>query len=128
MNSPLSTFETNLQATMAERRVHQRVKVSVQAELRPQGRDVPIRVHTSDLSAGGCYVEMMFTLEPQSLVDVVLWLSENEAIRTSGVVVTRHPQFGNGIKFVSITSQDQRRLQRFLDSVLATRDSSGLLM
>ena len=45
-----------------EKRGQVRVKVSVPTELTPEGTETPLRTETADLSVGGCYIEMMFTL------------------------------------------------------------------
>ena len=98
-----------------DRRKHPRITVAVQAELRMDGVDAPTRVETVDLSEGGFYVEMAFTLEVGSRVNVVLWIGEKR-IRARGVVVTRHPHFGNGVQFDSMSEEDSAQLSAFLDS------------
>ena len=96
-----------------ERRQWPRIKVPVQAELHLSGKSFPIRVKTTDLSMGGCYVEMMFTLEIGTPLYIMLWIGEFR-LRTQGKVVTRHPQFGNGIQFESMSPADEVRLQEYL--------------
>ena len=98
----------------AERRRYPRTQIAVQIEIRPEGLDVPMRLETSDLSVGGCYVEMALTLDVGTRLDIVLWL-DGQKVSTRGVVVTRHPQFGNGIEFVGMFSESFRRLHAFLD-------------
>ncbi len=98
-----------------ERRRYFRVQVAVQLEIRPDGTNVPMRSETSDLSLGGCYVETAFTLEVGTKLDIVLWLDQQK-VNTRAVVVTRHPQFGNGISFVSLSPENEARLRSFLDS------------
>lgn len=98
----------------AERRRHPRTQVAVQIEIRPQGGSVPMRLETSDLSIGGCYVEMALTLDIGTCLDIVLWL-EGKKISTRGTVVTRHPQFGNGIEFAGLFSKDEAILRAFLE-------------
>ena len=58
-----------------ERRQHTRTKVAVEAELNLEGGRTPLRVKTADLSLGGLYVEMMFTLEIGSKLKIVLWMA-----------------------------------------------------
>ena len=72
-----------------------------------------MRSKTTDMSVGGCYVEMAATLEPGTSLDVVLWL-EHEKLALQGRVVTKHPHFGNGIEFISISPETEGRLQCFL--------------
>ena len=98
-----------------ERRRYLRVEVAVQIELRPSGTNVPMRMETADVSLGGCYVEMGMTLEEGTKLDIILWLDQKK-LCTKGVVVTRHPQFGNGIQFERLSSENEALLLNFLDS------------
>lgn len=110
----LQTWTLEQSALLAERRRHPRVQIPVQIEIRPAGMDVPMRLETTDLSLGGCYVEMALTLDVGAKLDIVLWL-DGQKVSTRGVVVTRHPQFGNGIEFVGMFSDSERRLRYFLE-------------
>jgi c-di-GMP-binding flagellar brake protein YcgR len=98
-----------------ERRRYLRIQVAVQIEIRPEGTNVPMRLETSDLSLGGCYVEMALTLDVGTKLDIVLWLDQQK-VSTRAVVVTRHPQFGNGICFLSVFPENEARLRAFLDA------------
>jgi c-di-GMP-binding flagellar brake protein YcgR len=104
----------------AERRQYSRIQMAIQIELRPDGTNVPIRLQTSDFSLGGCYVEMALTLEVGTRLDIVLWLGQQK-ITMRGIVVTRHPQFGNGISFLSVSPENEERLR----SLLEVHDGSG---
>jgi len=104
----------------SERRLFQRLTVAVQIEVRAKNDSVPIRLKTTDISVGGCYVEMAITLEPGTLVDVVLWLDQAKLV-LEGRVVTRHPHFGNGIEFVSVTPEAEALLQNFLQAAENSR-------
>lgn len=109
-----------------ERRSFPRVPIAVQVELTVAGNPAPIRLATSDLSAGGCYVQMALTLEVGTRLNVVLWLGK-EKLSLEGKVVTRHPQFGNGIEFTGVSCNIRAYLQRFLDQAVATSGSSRVL-
>ena len=96
-----------------ERRQHLRTKAPVEIELRSERATTPLRVKTADLSIGGLYVEMMFTLEVGTKLKIVLWLNDVQ-VSTGGIVVTRDLQVGNGIKFTDLTPEDRDKLERFL--------------
>jgi hypothetical protein len=57
-----------------ERRQHPRTKVAVEAELHLEGGRTPLRIKTADLSLGGLYVEMMFTLAVGTKLKIMLWI------------------------------------------------------
>jgi len=99
----------------ADRRQYSRIEMAVQVELRPDGTNVPMRLQSSDFSMGGCYVEMALTLEIGTRLDVVIWLDQQK-VTLRAVVVTCHPQFGNGISFVSVSPENETRLRSLLDS------------
>jgi|SRR5882757_8081079 len=99
----------------AERRQYSRIEVAIQIELRPDGTNVPMRLQTSDVSLGGCYVEMTLTLDIGTRLDIVIWLNQQK-LTVRGVVVTRHAQFGNGISFLSVSHENENRLRSFLET------------
>src|ERR1700737_3521511 len=82
-----------------EHRQHPRTRVTVTAEL--QQERALLRVKTADLSIGGLYVEMMFTLEIGTKLNIVFWINDVK-VSTGGVVVTRDIQVGNGIEFTDM--------------------------
>lgn len=69
----------------------------------------------------GCYVHMNITLEMGTRVSIILWLDERKLSGT-GRVVTRHPQFGNGIE-LDLAPDDRNRLASYL-SKLAEHNQS----
>jgi len=96
-----------------ERRQHPRTRVAVEIELHTEGAMVQLRVNTADLSLGGLYVEMMFTLPLGTKLKIVLWI-EGANVSTGGVVVTRDLQVGNGIKFIDMAPKDLTKIKHFL--------------
>jgi c-di-GMP-binding flagellar brake protein YcgR len=108
-----SSVEQNILA--AERRQYSRTQLAIQIELRPDGTNVPMRLETSDISLGGCYVEMALTLDVGTRLGIILWLDQQK-VTMRGVVVTRHPQFGNGLSFLSVSAENEARLRCFLDA------------
>lgn len=97
-------------------RQHPRYKVALPVEVSsPQDR-VPVRAQVADICLGGCYVEMSFTKNIAAEVDLTLWI-DGKKICASGVVVSSHPSFGNGIKFTHVTPDSQERLQNFVEGL-----------
>ncbi len=99
-----------------DRRRHARHTVQVQVELHEDGNDVPMRLETTDLSRGGCYVQLIMTLPLGARVKATLWLAGSPVV-VRGRVVTRHPQFGNGIMFLEFEGDGEKVLQRYLDTI-----------
>ncbi|HYU45607.1 MAG TPA: PilZ domain-containing protein [Terriglobales bacterium] len=101
-----------------ERRRSHRYTVQVQIELRQEGSDVPMRLETTDLSRNGCYVQLLIPLSVGIKVRAVLWLDGHPVV-IRGRVVTRHPQFGNGIMFLDFEADAEQRLSRYLEAISA---------
>jgi hypothetical protein len=101
-------------AKKARERRYPRVKVSIPAEARHVMENFPRRGQTTNLSEGGCYIEMVQTLEPPTCVDVVLWLNDQK-IQARAEVVTRNAHLGNGIRFLRISDADKETLRNFVE-------------
>ena len=99
-----------------ERRKYVRVQVAIPVEFVPDGSEVATHAQTSDISLGGCYVEMNFTLPVGTVVEMALWLGE-EKVWVSAKTVTSHPYFGNGFAFVDISDKARQKLAHFLSSL-----------
>ncbi len=99
-----------------DRRRHRRHTVNVQIEIRPEGTDVPLRLETTDLSRRGCYVQMIMPLATGKRLDATLWLG-GVSIYLRGVVVTRHPGFGNGIMFEKFEGRSEQILNAYTDEL-----------
>jgi len=97
-------------------RQHPRFRAALPVVLKPLELEVPLRGHTSDISAGGLYVEMAFTQAIATKVDITLWVGETK-ILAKGIVVSNHPAFGNGIKFTEMADDDREQLKRLLHSL-----------
>ena len=115
MNSPDAQSPDPHIAT-EERRSHPRHTVQVQIEIHPEDTDVPMRLETTDLSRGGCYVQMMMPFAIGVRVRATLWLGDRPAV-IHGQVVTCHAQFGNGVRFVEFQGQSQQLLDRYLAAI-----------
>jgi len=99
-----------------KQRQYARFKAAVPIELRPDGVTTPLRGQTADIGLGGCYVEMIFTQEVATGVDIALWI-EDTKIFVKAQVVSKHPSFGNGFKFVHLTKDGASKLNNYLESL-----------
>ena len=96
-----------------ERRRYPRAKANVSVEMHTTENSIPSRVSTVEISLCGCYVETMFTMAVGAKVFMTLWLNE-QPIRTTAVVATRHPQVGNGFEFIDMSPEDRFSLSEFI--------------
>jgi len=99
-----------------DRRRYPRYTAQVQIEIRAEGTDVPMRLETTDLSRGGCYIQLMMPLSVGLRLQATLWL-DGCPVALRGLVVTRHPQFGNGIMFVEFEGQGEALLSQYLGAI-----------
>jgi c-di-GMP-binding flagellar brake protein YcgR len=115
MNTPDAHSDAQ-SLTAPDRRLDPRYTVNVSVEIHPEGTDVPMRFETTDLSRGGCYIQMMMPFSIDTCVRITLWL-DGCAVVIRGRVVTCHPQFGSGIKFTEFEDKAEQLLQRYLDAI-----------
>jgi hypothetical protein len=109
----IDTFQANVQ----ERRKYARVKCSTSVELHPEGGPL-IWGKASDLSLGGCYIEMAIPLRPDTKLKVGIWIGEKKSWAT-GKVTNSTPGFGFGIQFTEIADNDRQLLANFLNTIKA---------
>ncbi|MGA7925855.1 MAG: PilZ domain-containing protein, partial [Candidatus Sulfotelmatobacter sp.] len=75
-----------------------------------------IRSRASDLSVGGCFVEIPIPLKVNTSLEIALWLGETK-LRLKGEVASTAPGFGIGVRFVNTSQQDQELLERHITSI-----------
>jgi hypothetical protein len=112
---PQTEPETFADAPGNERRRWRRVKCSISVELRVPGEAV-IWGKASDVSEGGCFIEMAIPLANQTRFNVALWLAETK-LHLKAQVASVQAGFGNGVCFLGLTSEQQERLRRFIETI-----------
>ena len=95
------------------RRGERRFPCKLGAEVYRIGSSVPNRCTLSDISEGGCYVEMPSPLGGQSGVEILVRTSEMK-LKIRGQVLSTHPGFGMGVRFVFRDSVEQEEVLRLL--------------
>ena len=100
-----------------ERRIDPRYTVNVPIELLEEGSRIPIRVETTDLSRGGCYIKLAVPLRVGGRIRAQLQLG-GQSIVARGRIVTRHPDFGNGIMFLEFEEDGEKLLRQYLAVVV----------
>ena len=95
-----------------ERRKFDRRITSLNLELLLKGRSVPLRVSTSDLSVGGCYIQHAYILPIGTRLQITILIGDDK-VPVYGIVKSCHT-FGNGIQFLEMAPADRVRLESFL--------------
>jgi c-di-GMP-binding flagellar brake protein YcgR len=107
-----------LVSNAGNRRTERRLPCKVGAEIYRLGADVPNRVNLSDISEGGCYVEMPSPLSGRSGVEILVRTASTK-LRIKGQVIATHPGFGMGVRFMFRDSAEREEILRLL-AVLST--------
>jgi diguanylate cyclase (GGDEF)-like protein len=123
----LSVQEMGQTSPPPERRKHCRYPCVGEALVRAKDSDVSLRGQLSDISLGGCYLDMMNPLHSETEVALTLSLG-GQVVHANGRVRASRQGFGMGIAFFEIGDADQVRLQDVIDclSSLFTRTPTCL--
>lgn len=100
----------------SERRGSRRIRCAGTAQIRQQGVSFPIWAKLVDISMGGCYMEMVFTIPRGSAVDIQLTINTRN-LTARGKVVTSHPGVGVGIRFTEIATEGLMVLAEILQEL-----------
>lgn len=101
----------------SNRRGERRLPCKLGAEVYRSGSTVPNRCTLSDVSEGGCYVEMPTPFDAQSNVEIQVRTPEMK-LKIRGQVQAVHPGFGMGVRFNFRDDVEKEEILRLL-SVLA---------
>jgi CheY-like chemotaxis protein len=113
-----------LRAEPNNRRGQTRYACRLGAEVYQQGSAVRNYCHLSDLSPGGCYLEMPLAFPTGTAVEITVRTQEMK-LRLSGSVKASHPGYGMGVSF-TLSSKDERQgVQQLIDFVAAAAESSS---
>ena len=82
--------------------------------------DPPIRCQLTDLSLGGCYLEIPSPFPVASLVTLSMRAAEME-IRVQGMVRVMHPDSGMGVEFAQATPEHRAAIEKFLVALSQNR-------
>jgi hypothetical protein len=97
----------------SNRRGERRFACKLGAEVYRLGSNVPNRCALSDVSEGGCYVEMPSPLTGQTGVEIVVRTTEMK-LKIRGQVLAVHPGFGMGVRFMFDSDDEREEVLRLL--------------
>jgi CheY-like chemotaxis protein len=106
------------------RRGQMRFACRLSAEVYQQGSSVRNYCHLSDLSPGGCYLEMPLAFPAKSAVEIIV-RTHDMKLRLSGEVKASHPGYGMGVSFKLNTKDERHGVQQLIDFVAAAAESTS---
>jgi CheY-like chemotaxis protein len=83
-------------------------------EMEPEDPPAPCKL--TDLSSGGCYVEMAAPFPVNTRVILTMRLAKLEN-RVDGVVRVMHPEVGMGVEFTRTTNRQRKHLEKFIHAL-----------
>lgn len=111
-------------AVADNRRSQARYACRLGAEVYLTGTSVPHHCCLTDLSSGGCYLELPLSFPQGSSVEIVVRTHEMK-LRVRGSVQASHPGYGVGVAFELKTRDEQSNVKRLIDFVAATTEPSS---
>jgi DNA-binding NarL/FixJ family response regulator len=116
--------ESASQTAADNRRGQTRYSCRLGAEVYRTGIAVPNHCCLTDLSAGGCYLEMPLPFSKGTSVEITVRTYELK-LRVRGVVQASHPGYGMGAAFELKTKEERDEVQKLTDYVASQAESSS---
>ncbi len=112
------------QSEADNRRAQTRYACRLGAEVYRTGSSVPNHCCLTDLSSGGCYLEVPLPFPQGSSVEILVRTYEMK-LRLRGAVQASHPGYGMGVAFELKTKEERANVKKLTDFVAATTDPSA---
>jgi CheY-like chemotaxis protein len=122
--SPASSGQATAQSDADNRRTQTRYGCRLGAEVYRTGIMVPHHCCLTDLSSGGCYLEVNLPFAVGSSVEIVV-RTRDLKLRMRGSVQTSHPGYGMGVAFELKAKEEQASVKKLIDFVAATTNPSN---
>jgi CheY-like chemotaxis protein len=105
------------------RRSQVRYACRLGAEVYRTGTSVPNHCCLTDLSSGGCYLEVPLPFPSGSTVEILVRTYEMK-LRLRGTVQASHPGYGMGVAFELQTKEERENVKKLIDFVAAINPAS----
>jgi hypothetical protein len=112
---PHGDIDTFREDSRGDRRTSPRLKCSVSAELRPELGPTTWG-NISDLSIGGCFVEMPIPMKKGTKFEIILWISGTK-LKLNAAVVSTTPGYGIGVTFLNVPREARETLNAFIEAL-----------
>jgi c-di-GMP-binding flagellar brake protein YcgR len=106
------------------RRTQTRYACRLGAEVYRTGNSVPNHCCLTDLSSGGCYLEMALPFPQGSSLEILVRTYEMK-LQLRGTVLASHPGYGMGVAFELKTKEEQSNVKKLTDFVAATQSTQN---
>jgi c-di-GMP-binding flagellar brake protein YcgR len=83
--------------------------------------DPPVRCKLTDLSLGGCYLEIASPFPPRTKIVLSMRAGHHE-LRVEGVVRVMHPDIGMGVEFTQATPEQRNHVEKFIHTLMKAGD------
>ena len=110
---PPTGADGKMRSLAGNRRGERRLACKLGAEIYRMGSTVPNRCTLSDVSEGGCYVEMPSPLTGQTDIEIVVRTVDMK-LKIRGHVQAVHPGFGMGVRFTFENAAEREEILRLL--------------
>jgi uncharacterized protein (TIGR02266 family) len=92
-----------------------------------EGDDPPVACRLTDLSVGGCYVELLapFPLRTKVILSIG---SATTDLKVEGTVLVAHPEVGMGLAFTRRTGPQQKQVETFIQALVSSGSVPDLLV
>jgi len=98
----------------SERRLVNRVRCFLSAEVVCEGAGQKALAFVRDLSLGGSYIAMTFPFPVEAKVSIAMWLDDQIKVWVDGIVISSHPSTGMGVKFLGLCPPNLEAIERCL--------------
>ncbi|HEY1265271.1 MAG TPA: PilZ domain-containing protein [Terriglobales bacterium] len=106
-----------------DRRIQSRHACHLGAEVYRAGTSVPNHCGLTDISMGGCYVEMPSPFATGTAVELVV-RTHNFKFRSRGTVQVVHQGFGMGVAFAAQTDEQREQVQELIRLVFQSKEAA----
>jgi hypothetical protein len=83
--------------------------------------DPPVRCKLTDLSLGGCYLDIASPFPPRTRI-VLSMRAGGLELRVEGVVRVMHPEVGMGVEFTQATTEQHSHVEKFIQTLMKAGD------
>jgi CheY-like chemotaxis protein len=119
-----SSFAAAAESDANNRRTQKRYSCRISAEVYRAGSSVPNHCCLTDLSSGGCYLEVSLPFPQASSVEIVVRTHELK-LRLRGAVQAAHPGYGMGVAFDLKSREEQNNVKKLTDFVERTQANNN---